>query len=159
MASHVRKPGREADEVDVVLGARVEVDDLGGRQVEPAGDFLEIGTVDSAVGARELHPTARRGRGIRQSVRQLEKPRPERRPRQDARIVLDQKRSERGHRVDEPRHPRVEQQALQGQRARVRLAGDLVAEFDRDGAVPGGKQARRRIEPHSTEEELGSARG
>ena len=131
-----------------MLRARVERHDLRRREVEAAGDLLEVGTVLPAVRARELHPAPRRRRGVREPARQLEEPRVERRPRENERVVVDEEGPERGNRVDQARQPRGEQEPLERQRARVGLAGDLVTELDRDRAVPRGKQAGRGVETH-----------
>src|SRR5262249_62106050 len=107
----VRRGGREADEVEVVLGPRVKRNPLAGCQMEPARDLLEIGTMKAAVGARQLHAAAGRGRGVGEPQGELREPRPERRPRQDAGVVLGEKSAERGHWVAEARQSRVERRA------------------------------------------------
>ena len=142
---HVREARREADEVDVVLRPRMERHDLRGSEAEAAGDLLEIRTVLPAVRAGQLHPAPRRRRRVRQPARQLEELSAQGRPREHQRVVVDEERPERGDRVDQARQPGREEQPFQRQRARVRLAGDLVVELDRDRAVSRREQTRRGV--------------
>ena len=145
-AGHVRQPGREADEIDVVLRAGVQPDQLVGREPELLGGGRQLEAQLALVAARQLH-RARRRQHVRARARpQLAQGPGERVVADDQRIVVDEQGAVRRDRLGHARNSPLLDHPVEGVHALVDLDADLVAELDRDGQVAGRQESRVEID-------------
>ena len=148
-AREVGQPRREADEVHVVGGARVERRDLLGGEPEPRGGGRQLEAELALVAARQLDGP-RRGQDVRarphgqrgQSRRELGIPDRER-------IVVHEERAVARHRLDDARDPVGSNQIVEGEHAQRHVASDLVGQLHGQRPVPAREKPRLGIDRHA----------
>jgi hypothetical protein len=144
-------PGGEADEVDVVVGVRVEARHLVGSEPEPGGGRLQLEAQLAPVAARQLH-----GADGRQDLRtRLIQEFPERGGQRlvadHERLVVDEQRAIARNGLVDPGHASLPDQVLESQDAGVDVPGDLVAQLDGERAVPARQEPRLEPDRHRGE--------